>query len=340
MDDAPTIVTNRFANLLCVDGRWMVSNPVENSTAEFPFADDTVATHVPRILHYCARPRTVAAFDERFEALAPSPRAWRDPLLECGLLSDARTRWDRWGDTPLRDVVSMWAGRHVPRYVDYAADDVYENDARAMQARTTASPPPPLTKTLGAEPAVPLWHPALGFGATMFERFGSFLFSFMGTMRVGSFLGVLPVLLKTVPSNGARHPFELFVSVGDGLALPRGLWHYDTLRHRLLALPAETPYAAVAPASTVNLSFFVDYERVQWRYRESWDMHEILHDFGHLQANLKLAAPGYGFRSVAEALNPTAATDLRFDPFASVCVTPAEAGCSALSIGDAMRLSR
>jgi SagB-type dehydrogenase family enzyme len=108
---------------------------------------------------------------------------------------------------------------------------------------------------------------------------------------------------RTVPSAGARHPFEtmLLVNRVDGLAA--GLYWFAASEHRLLKLDAEPGIAArIAEAaynqkfilrSAATLIWIADTVRTTWRYGERG--YRYMHiDAGHVCQNLYLAAESIG----------------------------------------------
>jgi SagB-type dehydrogenase family enzyme len=108
--------------------------------------------------------------------------------------------------------------------------------------------------------------------------------------------------LRTVPSGGARHPFEtyLFVNHVDGLA--PGLYRYLPLEHKLcplrqdVALVDEVEQAAygqfVRDSAVVFIWTAIPY-RTEWRYT-FLSPKIIAIDAGHLCQNLYLASEALG----------------------------------------------
>jgi len=104
--------------------------------------------------------------------------------------------------------------------------------------------------------------------------------------------------LRTVPSGGARHPFETYIAVNSVTGLKPGLYRYQPFEHELVYL--YTPDNMVEKlkegslgqsfAGNCALSFIwtaIPY-RTEWRYSvESKKI--ILQDSGHLCQNLYLA---------------------------------------------------
>jgi len=104
--------------------------------------------------------------------------------------------------------------------------------------------------------------------------------------------------LRTVPSAGARHPFETYLAVRNVDSLDEGLYRYLPLDHALVVLPpvehlrrklifAALDQAFVGNAAVVFLWSCIPY-RGEWRYGTRAHK-EMLLDAGHLGQNLYLA---------------------------------------------------
>ncbi len=104
---------------------------------------------------------------------------------------------------------------------------------------------------------------------------------------------------RTVPSAGARHPFETVVLVNHVDGLEPGLYRYMALGHQLAALDAPPDIAEQIMAacqnqkqivqSAVTLIWVADAYRTKWRYGERFIRYMHL-DAGHVCQNLYLAA--------------------------------------------------
>jgi len=116
---------------------------------------------------------------------------------------------------------------------------------------------------------------------------------------------VLPgkATFRTVPSAGARHPFETALSVHRVTGLAKGLYWFSAAEHRLSRLDAPEdigerlseaclgqPFVA---QSAVTFIWIADAYRTTWRYGERG--YRYLHlDAGHVCGNLYLAAESIG----------------------------------------------
>jgi SagB-type dehydrogenase family enzyme len=116
--------------------------------------------------------------------------------------------------------------------------------------------------------------------------------------------------LRTVPSAGARHPFETYLAVRNVESLEEGLYRYQPLNHKLVALPpvehlrrdlvfGTQDQEFVGRAAVVFLWACVPY-RGEWRYGAHAHKPMLL-DAGHLCQNLYLACEAIGCGTCAIA---------------------------------------
>ena len=108
--------------------------------------------------------------------------------------------------------------------------------------------------------------------------------------------------MRTVPSAGARHPFETYFYLNKSEELPTGLYYYNPLEHKILLinnqdLTEELIEGAIGQKfikeAAATFCWVANYSRTAWRYSER-SFRYIHLDGGHLCQNLYL---------VAEALN-------------------------------------
>lgn len=109
--------------------------------------------------------------------------------------------------------------------------------------------------------------------------------------------------LRTVPSAGARHPFETYLVVNRVTGLEPGLYRYLPLDHALVFIRADPEFPAQVTAGCLGQEFVgqaavvfawttVPY-RTEWRY--SVFSHKVIAmDAGHLCQNLYLACEAIG----------------------------------------------
>ena len=116
--------------------------------------------------------------------------------------------------------------------------------------------------------------------------------------------------IRTVPSGGARHPFECYMALRRVEGLETGLYHYLPMTHQIeyLGKPEDLDafiseflccQAWAAKASVVFYYSCVFY-RAEWRYGV-WAHAPILMDSGHVTENLYLAAASIGLGGCAIA---------------------------------------
>ena len=131
---------------------------------------------------------------------------------------------------------------------------------------------------------------------------------------VKSIRGQKYATLRTVPSGGARHPFETYLAVLNVEGLKPGLYHYLPLTHSLELLE-ERSFATDderkvlgdslceqrwAEKSTVIFYWSIIPYRGEWRY--GFDAHRVmLIDAGHVTENLYIAATALGLGTCAIA---------------------------------------
>lgn len=127
-------------------------------------------------------------------------------------------------------------------------------------------------------------------------------FLLWATQGVRKVIPSIQASLRTVPSGGARHPFETYVLVNRVEGLEAGLYRYLPLEHRLCYLSADPQLVEQMHKACLEqyvedcaVAFFwaaIPY-RTEWRY--SILAHKIIAlDAGHLCQNLYLAAEAMG----------------------------------------------
>ncbi len=118
------------------------------------------------------------------------------------------------------------------------------------------------------------------------------------------------VTFRTVPSAGARHPFETYLSINRVTGLKPGIYRYSALRHSLIFLFQVNDLENKLTAAAVGQSFTGDAPVVffwackpylgEWRYKG--ESHKaMLLDAGHVCQNLYLAAESLQLGTVAIA---------------------------------------
>ncbi len=119
------------------------------------------------------------------------------------------------------------------------------------------------------------------------------------TQGVKEINGTKTFTRRTVPSAGARHPFESYLLVNQVQGLVQGLYRYLALEHKLLLQNASAEINQKitdaclkqkhVQTSAVTFCWVADIARTYWRYGER-SFRYILLDAGHVCQNLYLAA--------------------------------------------------
>ena len=108
---------------------------------------------------------------------------------------------------------------------------------------------------------------------------------------------------RTVPSAGARHPFDTYILVNNATGMDAGLWHYMALEHRLAKKKGTPAIAGEMEKATLGQGLVVSSAatfiwvavpyRTTWRYGERGYRYIYL-DVGHVCQNLYLCAEAIG----------------------------------------------
>ncbi|MGC9357251.1 MAG: SagB/ThcOx family dehydrogenase [Anaerolineae bacterium] len=117
-------------------------------------------------------------------------------------------------------------------------------------------------------------------------------------------------VFRTVPSAGARHPFETYLSIHRVANLPVGLYRYLSLDHKLCRLSTDPTLPQKLAQACHDQSFVAQSAvtfvwtalpyRTEWRYDVA--AHKVIAlDAGHVCQNLYLAAEGIGCGTCAIA---------------------------------------
>ncbi len=115
--------------------------------------------------------------------------------------------------------------------------------------------------------------------------------------------------IRTVPSAGARHPFETYLWVNSVEGLEKGLYRYLALDHKLAFIKEGDFSAEISEASmgqkfvgnaAVTFVWSVIPYRGEWRY-DVGSHKPILIDSGHVCQNLYLASEALGLGTCAIA---------------------------------------
>ena len=114
--------------------------------------------------------------------------------------------------------------------------------------------------------------------------------------------------IRTVPGGGARHPFEVYMTIQNVEGLKNGLYHYLPMKHHLECLEEKEDlkdFIGKALEGQVwgqkaNVVFFYSFVayRAEWRY--GIHAHRMcMADAGHVTENVYLAATAIGLGGCA-----------------------------------------
>jgi SagB-type dehydrogenase family enzyme len=189
-------------------------------------------------------------------------------------------------------------------------------------------PYPPLQKPVPAQPAGVIDLPAFDPGLAREEAFPRLVvsresrrqynaeplsleelaFLLYATQGVKEEVGKGYVTRRTVPSAGARHPFETYLAVNRVDELEPGLYRYLPLSHQLLLLESAGNMPGLLTAASLGQRFVGDAAcvflwsclpyRAEWRYQHHAHKNMLL-DAGHIGQNLYLAVEALGLGTCA-----------------------------------------
>jgi SagB-type dehydrogenase family enzyme len=132
---------------------------------------------------------------------------------------------------------------------------------------------------------------------------GTLLATTFGVQRRGQVTGQGPVVLRTSPSGGSRHPIEAYVLAWNVDGLAPGAYHYDSDTKELVDLGRAISGADIAPL-LAHQTYFTGagaavimcpvFARTMWRYEHSRAYRTVLIDAGHLGQSFCLVATALG----------------------------------------------
>jgi SagB-type dehydrogenase family enzyme len=268
---------------------WQTTAALEAALGEYS------AASVRSVLARLARETLLERSDRPPRAAAGPLRAWRN--------------WQQW--IPSAGFFHF-ASRDVPYVRDLPAFE------RSLRARARVHPPPPPGKHYprAAKVALSEVHPAGEFPRVLlarrtWRRFGrapvekralaallKLSFGVHGWLDGGT-LG--RYALKTSPSGGALSPLEAYVAVRRVRGLAPGIYHYDSVRHRLARLRRRAPrFSTYLPAqrwydgAAILVLVTAVFARPQWKYPSPRTYRVLLAEAGHLAQTFCLTATWLG----------------------------------------------
>jgi len=225
--------------------------------------------------------------------------------------ADRYAAWNAWGPEA---AFYHFATKNGVFPEDLAAPD------RALAEKAAHDPPPPPTKRIDGPrvrlPGVALTSADLedalkrrrtwrNFAADPVPAasLGTLLDLTFGVQARGQVAGQGPIVLRTSPSGGSRHPLEAYVLAWNVAGLTPGAYHYDSDTRELVDLQrpltardiapllAHQDYFAGAGAVVIMCAVFA---RSMWRYAHSRAYRVVLIDAGHLGQTFCLVATALG----------------------------------------------
>jgi SagB-type dehydrogenase family enzyme len=199
--------------------------------------------------------------------------------------------------------ISGWIRNYNVDYLDYSKPSAMLNDKQKMNSYLDNENVPSITENYpGDKIKLPLKDKRTSldkaFSKNIYNKgnysqteFFNFLYYSFGALREAKFHDCMSVLLKFYPSNGARHLFELYIYITDVsvIDLPAGLYHYHCLKHELTYIEGlldDFPNENLILVTAI-------FERMQWRYRNSWSYRDVLFEIGHLNEHIHLVSRAY-----------------------------------------------
>ncbi|MFJ3956361.1 hypothetical protein [Arthrobacter sp. NPDC090010] len=99
----------------------------------------------------------------------------------------------------------------------------------------------------------------------------------------------MPLLHKSIPSGGARHPLELFIQVRESPVVPSGRYHFNVRRNELTPLSSQGGYS-FGSEWIIELEIAAAIERDMFRYRDPRSSRAVFVDAGHADGQLAALA--------------------------------------------------
>lgn len=235
-----------------------------------------------------------------------------------------RRRWRRFNWT---EAVEYHAGTLDYPFLDYAAGG-RQLDSYRMRGYVEAEPDNERHKRYPSAPRIPLPAPAADLApggvaealaarparwpdAAALSALLSLTFGQVGQIEHGRWQRA-PMMRRTSPSGGARHPCEGYAIVLDVPGVPPGAYHVDAAQPALERIRSDVPDPATL-AAIVPIEFHrFDHEiaavivltcvfaRNMYRYREPRTFRTVHNDAGHLAATAAMAAAAAGLRCQVE----------------------------------------
>lgn len=212
-------------------------------------------------------------------------------------------------------------------FLDYGRAESHEADAALMVAYAEAeASPPPGTPRTGERLALPD-----GQLSTRPDVPAPFSFALLGAwLRLAGGIRSRrpgrqgPIVHKTSPSGGARHPTDIAVLLPPGWLNDRPFWWYDPDQHALVADETPLPVTVDLPSGVCAFLITSHVARAMWRYRDVRAFRPVLIDAGHVIETLTLVCAASGWYS-SWVPCPAFHLDEGLDPILGVVVVSSRA---------------
>ena len=185
----------------------------------------------------------------------------------------------------LHDVFYFLSLSHSLTFADYSNKNVNIIDQSLMNEYFAESTPPPRYKQV--VDSINFIKLPNNFSTNNLKnsitKLSAVLYFCFGSISEFEIMGIKS-LLKALPSHGARHPFESYLVSNNSRLLPDGFFHYNSKDHFLEQI--QIPSKAIFNNQGLYLIVCVIFDRVSWRYRNSWHYNDIFFDLGHIVGQL------------------------------------------------------
>lgn len=226
-----------------------------------------------------------------------------DKLLEKGILI---------ADLPERssDIQNEYLNNYQKIVCEYPFRDYHKEgwqakDAKQMrQFELLSRQPSPITRRFGKKIKLPPADISIITENSEVDSFSKM--DFLATILhitfspFGRIKSSLPMLRKTSPSGGGRHPTEALIFYPGSDFAVKGWYYYDVSEHALVeAKDRDYDFAlfdSMEP-DCIAICLCIRVERPMWRYREPRSWRAVLIDVGHVSETLKLLIGAVGGRT-------------------------------------------
>lgn len=285
------IISNKFISFVQYCGEWFLVSPDLYTYYKYSKFDSLLL----EIIFYCTKPRSKKAVVMYIKNTFNSNIAPEEILEE--LLTNNFLLIDKKTDKSIAldyETEFLWKLRQSIKFADYSDEKVVLTDR--IESRKTSEYLPAIVKNISSASLVYLNHPCFSAYKNKLSLFSELIFWSFGNLKLGKFWDTYNVMQKAVPSQGARHPFDLYI-INSSSLFETGTYYYNPLSHTLSKISDRYEKGKIL------LSITIVFERYQWRYRHSLDYLNIFTELGHVIANLNIYSEVEGI-NIRTILNP------------------------------------